>query len=196
VPLALGGALFFMMTTWRKGRLALLRELERDTLPIERFIARLGDARRVPGTAVYLTGRLDVVPVPLLHNLKHNKMLHERIVLLTVVTETVPRVAPDQRLSVAGLGANFHAVTARYGFMEQPDLPRLLAGCSAAGLALDAMETSFFLGKETVVPARPSCLNRVERLVFHLLRRSAVLATDFFRIPVNRVVELGAQVAI
>jgi KUP system potassium uptake protein len=195
-PLVVGALLFFIMATWRKGRLALLAQLERDTLPLDDFMARLHDQRRVPGTAIYMTSRLDVVPVPLLHNLKHNRVLHDRVVLLSVATEHVPRVAPAQRLTIRDLGDRFFAVTARYGFMEQPDIPRLLADCAACHLAFDLMDTSFFIGQETVTPARPSCLNRVERFVFQFLRRSAVLATDFFQIPLNRVVELGAQVAI
>ncbi|HUA56827.1 MAG TPA: potassium transporter Kup [Candidatus Sulfotelmatobacter sp.] len=195
-PLALGACLFFVMATWRKGRLALLAQLERDTLPLGDFIARLHDKRRVPGTAIYMTSRLDVVPVPLLHNLKHNKVLHDRTVLLSVATEHVPRVAPAQRLTIRDLGDHFFAVTARYGFMEQPDIPRLLADCATCDLVFDLMDTSFFIGQETIMPARPSCLNRAERMVFQFLKRSAVLATDFFQIPLNRVVELGAQVAI
>ena len=195
-PLAIGTLLFFVMTTWRKGRLALLAQLERDTLPLDGFIARLRDKLRVPGTAVYMTSRLDVVPVPLLHNLKHNKVLHDRIVLLNVVTEPTPRVAPEHRLTITDLGDRFFAVSARYGFMEHPDIPRLLADCAACDLAFDLMDTSFVIGQETVVAARPSCLNRAERTVFQFLKGSAVLATDFFQIPLNRVVELGAQVAI
>jgi KUP system potassium uptake protein len=195
-PLALGTLLFFVMTTWRKGRLALLAQLERDTVPLAAFIARSHDMLRVPGTGIYMTGRLDVVPVPLLHNMKHNKVLHDRIVLLNVATEHVPRVVPEHRLMIADLGNHCFAVSARYGFMEQPDIPRLLADCATCGLAFDLMDTSFFIGQETIMAARPSCLNRAERMVFQLLKRSAVLATDFFQIPLNRVVELGAQVAI
>jgi KUP system potassium uptake protein len=195
-PLAIATLLFFTMTTWRKGRLALQAQLERDTMPLPAFVARLPIETRVPGTAVYMTSRLDVVPVPLLHNLKHNKVLHDRIVLLNVATEAVPRVAPENRLTVTDLGNRFFSVVARYGFMEQPDIPTLLAGCASRDLAFDLMDTSFFIGQETVVPGRPSCLNRAERSVFQFLRSSATLATDFFQIPLNRVVELGAQVAI
>ena len=195
-PLTMSALLVFVMTTWRKGRRALLAQIERETIPLSGFIARQHDRQRVPGTAVYMTSRLDVVPVPLLHNLKHNKVLHERVVLLNVATEPVPRVAPAERVTITELGNRFFAVVARYGFMEQPDIPLLLADCARCDLAFDLMDTSFFLGLETVMAARPSCLNRAERAVFQFLKRSAMLRTDFFQIPLNRVVELGAQVAI
>ena len=129
-PLVVAALVFFLMFTWRQGRDALLRRLERDTLPLSSFIAQVHTKTRVPGTAVYMTSRLDVVPVPLLHNLKHNKVLHERIVLLHVVTANVPRVPPERRIEVAHLGDNFHSVEVRYGFMEQPDIPRALEVCS------------------------------------------------------------------
>ena len=121
VPLVVGATLFFVMSTWRQGRTALARKLERDTLPLKEFIAQVHTKPRVAGTAVYMTSRLDVVPVPLLHNLKHNKVLHERIVLLHVVTQNIPRVAPDKRVEVVHLGDNFHSVVAHYGFMQSPE---------------------------------------------------------------------------
>jgi len=195
-PLAMSALLFFVMSTWRKGRRALLEQIERDTIPIGDFVARLPGKPRIAGTAVYMTGRLDVVPVPLLHNLKHNKVLHARLVLLHVATEHVPRVAPGDRLTMQALGAQCYAVVARYGFMEQPDIPAVLAGCAADGLGFDMADTSFFLGQETVMPAQPSRLNRAEHAVFGVLKGSAAMATDFFQIPLNRVIELGAQIAI
>jgi KUP system potassium uptake protein len=138
-----------------------------------------------------------VVPVPLLHNLKHNKVLHQRIVLLHVVTENIPRVAPHARLEVAHLGDDFHAVEARYGFMEQPNIPKvLMVDCGARDLRFDMMETSFFVGRVKIVPARNSSFGRLRCSVFEIMHRNALAATDFFHIPPNRVIELGSQAEI
>jgi KUP system potassium uptake protein len=196
VPLVVGAILFFVMSTWRQGRAALARELERDTLPLQRFIAQVHGKPRVAGTAVYMTSRLDVVPVPLLHNLKHNKVLHQRIVLLHVVTESIPRVARDRRMALVDLGDNFHTVVANYGFMESPNVPRALQRSGAQGLAFDLMDTSFFVGRVKIVPKARSRLGRIRCQVFEVLHRNALAATEFFRIPSNRVIELGGQVEI
>jgi KUP system potassium uptake protein len=150
----------------------------------------------VPGTAVYMTSRTDVVPVPLLHNLKHNKVLHERIVLLQVATKNVPRVAREERMEVSHLGYDFHAITAHYGFMEQPHIPRLLERCGGHGLRFNMMETSFFVGRVKIVPARRSRLGALRVQLFEMMHRNALPATEFFRIPPDRVIELGGQVAI
>jgi KUP system potassium uptake protein len=196
VPLVVAALVFFAMYTWRLGRSALLHKLERDTLPLNEFIAHVHDHSRVAGTAVYVTSRIDVVPVPLLHNLKHNRVLHKRIVLLHVATANVPRIMFDKRLDVTHLGDNFHAVIAHYGFMQQPNVPRLLEMCSAYGLDFNMMETSFFVGRVTIVPERRSQLGRIRCAVFEAMHRNALPATEFFRIPPNRVIELGAQVEI
>jgi KUP system potassium uptake protein len=187
---------FFLMSTWRQGRAALLRKLERDTLPLSSFIGQVHTKSRVPGTAVYLTSRLDVVPVPLLHNLKHNKVLHWRVVLLHVVTENIPRVTPERRIEAADLGDNFYSVVARYGFMEQPDIPQALEACRARQLHFAMMETSFFVGRVTIVADRHSRMSALRRRVFEVMHRNALAATEFFRIPPNRVIELGGQVEI
>jgi KUP system potassium uptake protein len=191
-PLVVAVLVFSLMWTWRQGRGALLRKLERDTLPLSDFIAQVRDKDRVQGTAVYLTSRVDVVPVPLLHNLKHNKVLHVRIVLLHVVTENIPRVAPERRIEVAHLGGNFHSVVVHYGFMEQPNVPRVLEECRVHQLVFDMMDTSFFVGRVTIV----SRLNAIRYRLFEAMHRNALAATEFFRIPPNRVVELGGQVEI
>jgi KUP system potassium uptake protein len=196
VPLVVAALLFFAMSTWWKGRAILLRRLERDTLPLKDFIARVHDKTRVPGTAVYLTSRDDVVPVPLLHNLKHNKVLHRRIVLLHVVTRNIPRVPPDKRVDVTHLGDDFHAVIAYYGFMQSPNVPRVLTRCASCGLHFDMMDTSFFVGRITIVPERSSRFGPIRRQLFEVMHRNALSATEFFRIPSNRVIELGAQVEI
>jgi len=195
-PLVVAALIFFLMTTWRQGRDALLRRLERDTMPLSAFIAQVRDKARVPGTAVYMTSRLDVVPVPLLHNLKHNKVLHERIVLLHVITENVPRVAPERRLETTDLDGNFHSIVVRYGFMEQPDIPRALEECRVRQLHFSMMETSFFVGRVTIVAEQRSRISAIRRKVFEVMHRNALPATEFFRIPPNRVVELGGQVEI
>jgi KUP system potassium uptake protein len=196
VPLVVAALLFFAMSTWRQGRSSLARKLERDTLPLAEFIAHTHNKTRVPGTAVYLTSRVDVVPVPLLHNLKHNKVLHRRIVLLHVVTKNIPRVHLGHRIEVTHLGDDFHAVVAYYGFMQSPNVPRLLERCSAYGLDFDMMATSFFVGRVTIVPERKSRLGSVRCKLFEAMHRNALAATEFFRIPPNRVIELGGQVEL
>jgi len=195
-PLVVAALIFFLMSTWWQGRHALLLKLERDTMPLSSFIAQVRNKTRVPGTAIYMTSRLDVVPVPLLHNLKHNKVLHERIVLLHVVTENVPRVAPDQRLETADLESNFHSIVVRYGFMEQPDIPRALEECRAHKLNFSMMDTSFFVGRVTIVAEKRSRISALRSRVFEVMHRNALAATEFFRIPPDRVVELGGQVAV
>ncbi len=195
-PLVVAALLFFLMFTWRQGRAALLRKLERDTLPLSSFIAQVHNKTRVPGTAIYLTSRLDVVPVPLLHNLKHNKVLHDRIVLLHVVTANIPRVPPERRIEVAHLGDNFHSIVVRYGFVEQPDIPRALEECNIHELHFNMMDTSFFVGRVTIVADKQSGIGAIRRRVFEAMHRNALAATEFFRIPPNRVIELGGQVEI
>jgi KUP system potassium uptake protein len=196
VPLIVAAVIFFLIWTWRRGRKLLLQQLERDTLPLGDFIAQVHNKSRVPGTAIYLTSRTDVVPVPLLHNLKHNKVIHKRIVLLHIVTENIPYVAEDLRIQITDLKDDFHAVVARYGFMEQPDIPRLLEACGARKLGFDLMDTSFFVGRMTIVPARASRFGRIRTKLFEAMHRNALAATEFFHIPPNRVVELGGQIGI
>jgi KUP system potassium uptake protein len=196
VPLVVAAVLFFLMSTWREGRAAMLAKLERDTLPIADFIRHTEAKARVPGTAVYLTSRTDVVPVPLLHNLKHNKVLHQRIVLLHLMTASVPRIAPSKRLELSHLGHEFHAVAAHYGFMEQPHVPRALAYSAQHDLKFDMMDTSFFVGRLTIVPVSKSRWKRIRIAVFEAMHRNAQPATEFFRIPATRVVELGGHLEI
>ena len=195
-PLVVGGVIFFLMSTWWKGRHVLLRQLERDTYPLSKFIGQMHGKTRVPGTAVYMTGRLDMVPVPLLHNLKHNKVLHERIVLLHVMTENIPRVAADRRIEIADLADNFYTVVARYGFMEQPNIPHALEACAAQQLHFNMMDTSVFVGRVMVTAAKHSQMSAFRREVFEIMLRNALPATEFFRIPANRVIELGGQIEI
>jgi len=134
--------------------------------------------------------------VPLLHNLKHNKVIHKRIVLLHVVTNNVPYVAADERIHITDLTDNFYSVVVRYGFMEQPDIPKALEACGARQLHFDLMDTSFFVGRMTIVPAGTSRLGRIRTKLFEAMHRNALAATEFFRIPPNRVIELGGQIEI
>ena len=196
MPLLVGSVLFFLMSTWHRGRVALGDQLERDTLPLATFIAQMRKKERIAGTAVYMTSRLDMVPVPLLHNLKHNKVLHQRIVLLHVVTANVPRVSPERRLKVTDLGDNFYTVIAEYGFMQHPNVPRVLHRCGSDGLKFNLMDTSFFVGRVKIVPAKQSALGAFRCRIFEIMHRNALAATDFFRIPPNRVIELGSQTEI
>jgi len=196
VPLVVAAIIFYLMSTWREGRALMMAKLERDTLPLGDFIRNIGSKTRVPGTAVYLTSRTDVVPVPLLHNLKHNKVLHRRIVLLHVVTENVPRVDNGQRVEVKDFGHDFYAVTVHYGFMEHPHVPRALDHCAERKLHFDMMDMSFFVGRLTIHAVSKSRWKRIEVAVFEAMHRNAQPATEFFRIPAGRVIELGGQIEI
>ncbi|HEY9213325.1 MAG TPA: potassium transporter Kup [Ancylobacter sp.] len=196
VPLVVAILIFFLIWTWRHGRELLLERLERDTLPLAAFIQQIHGKSRVPGTAVYMTSRTDVVPVPLLHNLKHNKVIHQRIVLLHVVTENTPYISADRRIQIAHLMDDFHSVVIHYGFMEQPDIPQALDACGSERLRFDMMDTSFFVGRLTIVPAAASRMNRITIKLFEAMHRNALAATEFFRIPPNRVVELGGQIEL
>ncbi len=196
VPLLVAAVIFTLIWTWRRGRQLLLQTLERDTLPLETFIASIHGRPRVPGTAVYMTSRTDVVPVPLLHNLKHNRVIHQQIVLLHEVTENAPYIAADQRIELVHLKDDFHAMVIRYGFMEQPNIPAALQTCATKELSFDAMTTSFFVGRLTIVPAASPRMSRIRVRLFEAMHRNALAATEFFSIPPNRVVELGGQIEL
>jgi KUP system potassium uptake protein len=198
VPLVIGVLMFSMMTTWQLGRRALRRRMEEHSLSITQFVERgLGQVPRVEGTAVFMTGSPEMVPMALLHNLKHNKALHERNVFLRVITENQPRVSAKDRLQVEGLAEGFYRVTLRYGFFQDPDIPKALRLSKAYGLEFDLMKTSFFVGHETLKRAdHDSLMSWWQGRLFIGMSHWASRATDFFRIPSNRVVELGAQVQI
>ncbi len=197
VPLVMGCAVFITMATWKRGRLILTRRAAESAMPIDLFLERQKEhpAQRVPGTAIFLTGTPDAVPVALLHNMKHNKVIHERVVFLTVITEPVPRISAKDRVVIEGLAEGFYRLTATYGFFQEPDIPKLLRLANTAfGMEFDLMDTSFFLGRETLVPsAQPEMAPWREQL-FIVMSRNAMSATEFFRIPAGRVVELGTQV--
>ncbi|HZT88991.1 MAG TPA: potassium transporter Kup [Stellaceae bacterium] len=197
-PLVIGALGFTIMTTWMWGRSRMARRRASGALPLQTLLETLSPERpaRVPGTAIYMTARLDVVPAALLHNMKHNKVLHERNVLMTVRTIDVPRLPEAERLEIQHLSLNFHTVAIRYGFLEEPDIPRALALCRIGGFRFNLMETSFFVGHEKIVANRGRRLTMPFKRLFVLLSNLALDATEFFRIPVNRVVELGGQVEI
>ena len=194
-PLAIGAAMFTVMATWMWGRSRLTAQRAADALPLTTLIGSLrpDHPARVPGTGVYMTGQVDNVPAAMLHNMKHNKVLHERTVLMTVRTEDVPQIPEAERLEIHHLDKNFHTVTVRYGFLEEPDIPRVLAQCRVGGFRFNLMDTSFFLGREKIVARRRSGLSLPFKKLFILLSNVALDATEFFRIPVNRIVELGGQ---
>ncbi len=197
IPLVVAAIIFFLMSSWSQGQAAMRAALERDTFPLDDFIKKFHGKPRVPGTAVYLSSRQNVVPVPLLHNLKHNKVIHEHVVILHVLSEQVPRIQPMQRVKTMDLTDNFYAMTVRYGFMEQPNIPCALmlesVGCP---IRFNMMDTSFFVGRLSILPAQHSRWRRLKLNAFEFMHRNALPATEFFQIPPGRVVELGSQVEI
>jgi KUP system potassium uptake protein len=198
VPLVLGLALMALMTSWKRGRDLLLARWKQDSLPVASFLSRLPQSRtvRVPGMALFLTGNPDYVPAALLHNLKHNKVLHERVLFVTVTNLDVPEVPPEERATVQELAPGIHRVLIRYGFMESPNLPRDLAMLRDQGVAFDEMQTSYFLSRETIVPAMVPKMPVWRLWLFLVMTRNSVSVVEFFRIPSDRVVELGVRVAI
>ena len=198
VPLVLGLVLFVMMLTWHRGRELLFARIRQDGLPLKSFIARLPQSRtvRVPGTAVFMTSQAEFLPGALLHNLKHNKVLHERVLFVTVANEDVPQVGADRRRAVEELAPNIYRIALRYGFQESPNIPRELEALAELGIPYEPMQTSYFLGRETVVAAAVPKMSRWRQWLFVVLSRNSLPATEFFRIPSDRVVELGVKVAI
>ena len=197
LPLVVAAFIYFTITTWRLGRRLVATELSDGALPLRQFLERMERAPdRVAGTAVFLTADASHTPAAFLHNLKHNKVLHERVIILQVETMDVPRVSEANRVEVERLGKGFHTVIARYGFTEQPDVPEALRACRPHGIAYDEMETSFFLGRETLLPSQHSRLGRWRRDWFISLSHSASGTKTFFRIPPNRAIELGNQIQV
>ena len=197
-PLVFGTAFYILLSTWKRGRTLLKRQLQEHALNLKDFVHSLSTypPTRVEGTAIYLTPDANTVPHALLHNLKHNKVLHEKVLFVTVNNLDVPEIPAEDRSTVAQLAPGIHRVTVRYGFMESPNLPRDLAALRTEGVAFDPMQTSYFLGREMLVPATTPKLPFWRLWLFLLMARNAVSATEFFRIPSDRVVELGVRVAI
>jgi KUP system potassium uptake protein len=197
-PLVLAALVLAVMTTWQRGRAVLAAAVGERLLPVETLIADIEKRaiRRVPGTAVFLTGDAAGTPIALLHNLKLNGVVHEENLFLTVQVEEVPHVAGAERLEVEELGAGFHRLVAHFGFMEDVDIPVLLERARARGLPLDPARTTFVLSRNLVVAAARSTLARWRRRLFIVLARNAVSAEEFFRLPANRVVELGMKIEV
>ncbi|MBV9189246.1 MAG: potassium transporter Kup [Betaproteobacteria bacterium] len=198
-PLALGAIVFLIMATWRRGREILAERLQQDSVPLGPFMKSLlkDPPQRVEGTAVYLTATPDATPQALLHSLKHFQTLHERVVFLTIEFRDVPWVPFEERVICERLGGNCWKVRVRYGFMNRPDITRALDHCGALGLEIDAMQTSYFVSRQRVVPsAGPGGMALWRERIFAAMARNAGNVTDYFNIPTNRVVELGTRVLI
>ena len=196
-PLAVGLIIFLVLTTWKRGRALLWERVSKDALELETFLSAVSDrVPRVPGTAIFMTGTATGTPGSLLHNLKHNKVLHEQVVVLTVRFEEIPYVPEDQRFELTVLPKNFYRLLVRYGFMEEPNIPDALRKAEQKGLHCDPMQSSYFLSRETVIPSSKPGMAMWREHIFAWMSRSATSAMDFFNIPPNRVVELGTQIEI
>jgi KUP system potassium uptake protein len=197
-PLVAGAAVFVLMTTWKRGRQLLSERLQSEEIRLDSFIDALliGLPTRVPGTAVFMNANPDGVPHALLHNLMHNKVLHERVLLVSVQVFDVPYVPEIDRVEVHKLKGDFYRVIVQYGFKDEPDIPAALALCADAGLHLEMLDTSFFLGRETLIPRFGSEMSIWRTKIFIAMFRNAGSATAFFKIPSNRVVELGTQIVL
>jgi KUP system potassium uptake protein len=203
-PILIGAMVFTLMATWKRGRTRLSLIMESNSLPLELFLNDVAKRlpQRVPGTAVFMTSQGGAPPV-LLHHVKHNKVLHEQVILMSVKTEDIPYVDDEERIQFEDLGQKFYVVTARYGFMETPDVPSVLRGLQAWGVSVRPLETTYYLGRETLIgvpdkkplPAEaPPPLAMWRKKLFVVMSRNAQTATTFFNLPPNRVVEMGAQI--
>jgi KUP system potassium uptake protein len=197
-PLAVGAMMFVVLSTWKRERGVLFERLRTDSVPLKPFLHSLLDdpPTRVPGTAVFLSAHPDAVPHALMHNLAHNKVLHERVVFVTVLTADRPFIAEEHRIWTDVIGNNIWRVVIRYGYQETPDIPRALTLCRACGRDLNLLETSFFLSRETIIPTALPGQRRWPRQLFAWMVRNAQSPMDFFKIPPNRVIELGTQVEL
>ncbi len=197
LPLAIAAAIFLGMDTWRRGRRVHLEKVRSESLPLSLFLERADKSTtRVAGLGVFLSSRTDIVPGALLHNLKHNKVLHERVVIVNVVVEDTPLVMPAQRLDVEKLGKGFYTVRVHHGFFETPDVPQALHEARRFGLALDVDTATFFIGRETLIPAERSELGTLRNRLYRAMASNALSPARFYHLPPNRVVELGTQIAI
>jgi KUP system potassium uptake protein len=198
LPLVFGAALVVVMWTWSRGTRILSDKTRRDSVPLADLmeILRARAPYRAPGTAIFLTSDPDMTPVALMHNLKHNKVLHEKNVVLTVRTAETPRVREESRVQMEVVNEDFRKVVITYGFMESPNVPKALQLCRKQGLKFDIMATSFFLGRRSIVASATSGMPLWQDKLYIFLTRNAANPTDFFKIPPGRVVEMGAQVTV
>ncbi|UCV27272.1 potassium transporter Kup [Ferribacterium limneticum] len=195
-PLAMGLVSFTVLTTWRRGRRMVSEEMAKQSIPMDDFLQSIDDVHRIYGTAVFMTSAKDGVPPALLHNLKHNQVLHERVVLVTVQTMQTPHVVDMERIYMHDMSKGFKRLIIRYGFMESPDVPGALEQCKRFGERFDMMETTFYLSRETIVPSMARGMLPWRARLFAIMSKNATSASDFFHIPTNRVVELGTQLVI
>jgi KUP system potassium uptake protein len=197
-PLVVGVGMFTIMTTWWRGRFELSKVMESGTIPDELFLADIAETPlpRVSGTAVFMASATDGMPNVLLHHVKHNKVLHRQVVLLSVVTEPVPFVVGNQSLSVRDLGRGFYRVIARVGFMQQPNVPKTLSRCERHGLVVSLGDTTYYLGRQTLLTSGKSRVARWRKMLFSFLAHNSKPPTVFFQLPPNRVVELGLQIEL
>ena len=197
LPLLIAFGVFVGMDTWRRGRRVHMEKVRSESLPLNLFLERADkSAQRVAGLGVFLSSRTDVVPGALLHNLKHNKVLHERVVIATVTVEDTPLVPANKRIEVEKLGKGFYAVRIHHGFFETPDVPQAMEDARRFGLALDVTTATFFIGRETLVPAEHSELSRWRNWLYRSMAGNALSPARFYHLPPNRVVELGTQITI
>lgn len=199
VPLLLGLGIFILFSTWQRGRALLYKKLQQDSMPLDAFLKSLeyGGPQRVDGTGIFLTPQPDSVPRAMLHNLLHNKVLHERVILLNVNMRDIPHVSEADRIQTEALPQGFYRVILNYGFKDKPDIPAALEHVGDMGMEpVEMMETSFFLGRETIVPNAVPTMNFWRQVLFMWMFRNADSATAYFKIPTNRVVELGTQVEL
>ena len=198
VPLLFAGVMVLLMWTWRRGTRILGNKTRRTEIPLETLLRSLEKSppHRVPGTAVFLTSDPSSAPTALMHNLKHNKILHEHNVILTITTADTPRVPEDERVTIQPVTPHFSRVTLNFGYMEQPNVPKALAIARKQGWTFDIMSTSFFLSRRALKPSPESGMPVWQDRLFIGLAKSASDATDFFQIPTGRVVEVGTQVTI
>jgi KUP system potassium uptake protein len=197
-PLMVAATVYAVMVTWKRGRMLLGRRIAESSLPLELFLADIEATKphRVSGTAVFLTSTRRGTPTVLLHHFKHNKVLHKQVVILSIATDAVPEVEDADKVRIKSFGQGFWAVTAHYGFKESPSVLDVLARCKAKGLAVDTADTSYYLGRETLLSSKGSGMAEWRKMLFRFLSRNARSATDFFAIPPNRVVEIGTQIEL
>jgi KUP system potassium uptake protein len=197
-PLAVGVGAFLIMTTWWRGRHELSKQMESGTIPDELFLADIAETPlpRVSGAAVFMTSGTDGMPNVLLHHVKHNKVLHRQVVLLSISTENVPFVVGNSSLSVRELGHGFYRVLSRVGFMQQPNVPRILSRCERHGLVVNVSDTTYYLGRQTLLTSGKARMARWRKILFSFLAKNSRAPTEFFNLPPNRVVELGLQIEL
>jgi KUP system potassium uptake protein len=199
-PLTMGALVFTVMVTWRQGRSILFSRLRESSVPLDAFLQSLlaNPPVRVPGTAVFLTATASAVPHALLHNLVHNKVLHQRVVFLTVTVKDDPYVPDAERIKIESLGQECYRILMQFGFKDRPDVPKALELCAAQGLEFQTLQTSYFLSRETVIASvrQTSGMALWRDRLFAMMTRNAGSVVEYFNLPTNRVIELGTQVEI